>query len=169
MTQKQPYATVGRWGDVEIREYPEHTIAEVLVAGDFDAAGSKGFRPLFGYIQGGQVSMTAPVVQTPGEQGTEVAFVMPADRSLESLPTPGEGPVHLRVVPACTAAALRFSGSGNARDLERRGAQLRDALAGSPWVPVGTVRLARFNAPFIPAFLRHNEVVVDVTPAEAAG
>lgn len=169
MTEQQPYTAVGRWGDVEIREYPEHTVAEVVIGGDFDSAGNKGFRPLFGYIQGGKVSMTAPVVQTPGEQGNAVAFVMPADRSPDSLPTPGDGPVQLRVVPACTAAALRFSGSGNARDLERRGSQLRRALVGSPWVPVGPVRLARFNAPFIPPFLRHNEVVVDVEPAVATG
>jgi hypothetical protein len=31
------------------------------------------------------------------------------------------------------------------------------------------VRLARFNAPFVPPFLRHNEVVVDVEPRPADG
>ena len=34
---------------------------------------------------------------------------------------------------------------------------------------MGALRLARFNAPFIPPFLRHNEVVVDVEPAVATG
>lgn len=167
MTEQQPFTAVGRWGEVEIRRYPEHTVAEVVVDGDFDAAGNQGFRPLFGYIQGGRVAMTAPVVQTPGEQGNAVAFVMPADRSPESLPVPGDGRVQLRVVEASTVAVLRFSGWGNARDLRVRGEQLRQALSGSPWVPVGTVRLARFNAPFVPPFLRHNEVVVDVEPSRA--
>ncbi len=166
MTEQQEFTVVERLADVEIRSYPEHTLAEVVVDGDFDAAGSKGFRPLFGYIQGGKVAMTAPVLQTPGqdagEQGHAVAFVMPAGRSPESLPAPGDDRVRLRVVPARTAAALRFSGSGNARDLDRRGAQLLTGLAGTAWAPVGPVRLARFNAPFIPPFLRHNEVVVDV-------
>jgi hypothetical protein len=163
MTQQQRFEAVGRWGEVEIRRYPEHTIAEVVVDGDFDDAGNRGFRPLFGYIQG-QVAMTAPVVQTPGDQGHAVAFVMPEGRDLSTLPAPADPRVHLRAVPEHLAAALRFSGWGNASDLDRRGRQLLQSLADSPWRPVGTVRLARFNAPFIPPFLRHNEVVVDVEP-----
>lgn len=161
MTQQQPYEPIGRWGEVEIRRYPEHTIAEVVVDGDFDDAGNRGFRPLFSYIQG-QIAMTAPVVQTKGEDGHRVAFVMPQGRDLDTLPPPSDAQVHLRAVPQHVAAALRFSGWGNARDLDKRGRQLLAALADSPWQPVGPVRLARFNAPFIPPFLRHNEVVVDV-------
>jgi hypothetical protein len=168
VTQQQPYEPIGRWGDVEIRRYPEHAIAEVVVDGDFDEAGNRGFRPLFGYIQG-QIAMTAPVVQTPGEDGHRVAFVMPEGRDLNTLPPPADSRVHLRAVEQHIAAALRFSGWGNARDLETRGRQLLAALADSPWQPVGTVRLARFNAPFIPPFLRHNEVVVDVVERTAAG
>ncbi len=117
--------------------------------------------PLFGYIQG-QIAMTAPVVQTPCDEGHSVAFVMPAGRDLETLPAPNDPRVHLRTVPEQVAAALKFSGWGNAGDLDKRGRHLLNALENSPWQPVGTIRLARFNAPFIPPFLRHNEVVVDV-------
>lgn len=163
MTQQQPYEPIGRWGAAEIRRYPEHTIAEVVVDGEFDDAGNRGFRPLFGYIQG-QIAMTAPVVQTPGEAGHSVAFVMPEGRDLDTLPPPSDSRVHLRTVAEQVAAALKFSGWGNASDLDRRGRQLLAALEDSPWRPVGAVRLARFNAPFIPPFLRHNEVVVDVEP-----
>ncbi len=168
MTEQQPFSIIERLGGVEVRQYPQHTVAEVTVDGEFDGAGNRGFRPLFRYIQRGRVSMTAPVLQTRGDHAHEVAFVMPAGRSLESLPTPSESGVALRVVPATTAAALRFSGWGNADDLERRGSELRDVLSESRWVPVGPVRLARFNPPFIPPFLRHNEVVVDVEPAGEA-
>ena len=161
MTEQQPHEVIGRWGSVEIRRYPEHTIAEVLVDGEFDDAGNRGFRPLFGYIQG-QISMTAPVVQTPSSEGTAVSFVMPEGRTRDTLPEPADPQVQLREVVERTSAALRFSGWGNAADLKSRGTQLLDALANSPWQPVGPVRLARFNAPFVPPFLRHNEVVVDV-------
>jgi hypothetical protein len=163
MTQQQPYEALETWGDVEIRRYPTHTVAEVIVDGDFEDAGNRGFRPLFGYIQG-TVAMTAPVVATPGENGNRVAFVMPEDRDIDSLPAPTDDRVHLRTIPEQVAAALRFSGRGNASDLDKRGRQLLEALQDSPWQPVGPVRLARFNAPFIPPFLRHNEVVVDVQP-----
>lgn len=161
MTEQQPFEEVGRWGSIEIRHYPGHAIAEVVVAGDFDDAANRGFRSLFGYIQG-QVAMTAPVVQTRDSDSNRVAFVMPAGRGVDSLPTPADGRVQLREVAPHLAAALRFSGRGNGRDLESRGRQLLEALADSPWRPVGPVRLARFNAPFVPPFLRHNEVVVDV-------
>ena len=57
------------WGEVEIRRYPAHTLAKVVIDGVFDEAGNRGFRPLFGYIQG-QTAKTAPVGQTPGEAGT---------------------------------------------------------------------------------------------------
>jgi hypothetical protein len=113
--------------------------------------------------------MTAPVVQTPGPAGNAVAFVMPEGRTIQSLPEPADPAVHLRVIPEQTAAALRFSGWGNATDLRRRGEELLAGLEGSGWVAVGPVRLARFNAPFIPPFLRHNEVVVDVEPAAGSG
>lgn len=168
MTQHQPYKSLGWWGEVEIRRYPAHAIAEVVVDGNFDDAGNRGFRPLFGYIQG-QIAMTAPVVQTPGSAGHSVAFVMPADRDLDTLPPPTDPRVHLRAVREHVAAALRFSGWGNARDLDSRGRALLSALEDSPWQPVGTVRLARFNAPFVPPFLRHNEVVVDVEARRAQG
>jgi hypothetical protein len=168
VTQHQPYESIGRWGEVEVRRYPEHAVAEVIVDGDFDEAGNRGFRPLFGYIQG-QIAMTAPVVQTPGDQGHCVAFVMPEGRDLETLPVPTDSRVHLRSVGEQVAAALRFSGRGNARDLDERGRQLLSSLEGSPWRPIGPVRLARFNAPFIPPFLRHNEVVVDVEQRATGG
>ena len=168
MTQQQPYEPIGRWGEVEIRRYPAHTIAEVVVDGDFEDAGNRGFRPLFGYIQG-QIAMTAPVVATPGEDGHSVAFVMPAGRTLDTLPPPTDARVHLRAVPEQVAAALKFSGWGTAGDLDTRGRQLLGALEESPWQPVGPIRLARFNAPFIPPFLRHNEVVVNVTDRPTPG
>jgi hypothetical protein len=166
VTEQQPFEAVGRWGSIEIRRYPSHAIAEVVLDGDFDHAANRGFRALFGYIQG-QVAMTAPVVQTPERDRHRVAFVMPAGRQADSLPAPADSRVQLRDVPPHLAAALRFAGRGNARDLESRGRLLREALAASPWRPVGPVRLARFTAPFVPPLLRHNEVVVPVAERRA--
>jgi len=83
-----------------------------------------------------------------------VAFVMPAGRDLDTPPPPNDPRVHLRTVPQQVAAALKFSGWGNSGDLDKRGRQLLRALEGTPWQPVGPTRLARFNAPYIPPFLR---------------
>lgn len=70
MTEQQPYQVLRRYGDVELRSYPAHTVAEVDVTGSFDRAGTAAFRPLFSYISGNNlarrtVAMTAPVVQGP--------------------------------------------------------------------------------------------------------
>ena len=117
MTQQQPYEAIGRWGEVEIRRYPAHTIAEVVVDGDFDDAGNRGFRPLFGYIQG-RIAMTAPVVQTQGEDGHSVAFVMPAGRGLDTLPPPTDPRVHVRCRPGAGGGrpeVLRLGQRGRSR------------------------------------------------------
>lgn len=68
MTEQQPYQMVQKYADFEVRRYPEHLLAEVVVEGSFEEAGNKAFRYLFSYIGGEnrsskKVAMTAPVVQ----------------------------------------------------------------------------------------------------------
>lgn len=68
MTEQQPYRIVQKYADFEVRRYPEHLLAEVVVEGSFQEAGNKAFRYLFSYISGDnrsnrKVSMTAPVIQ----------------------------------------------------------------------------------------------------------
>jgi phosphatidylinositol alpha-1,6-mannosyltransferase len=49
MTEQQPYETMRSVGAVELRRYPEHVVAETEVSGDFEGAGNRAFRYLFGY------------------------------------------------------------------------------------------------------------------------
>lgn len=123
-----------------------------------------------------KVPMTAPVLQRGplpggpagdgnrgGEQGTyAVAFVLPAGMTADTAPVPTDPLVAVRTVPGSTAAALRFSGRGSGSAFATRNRVLQDAIRTAGMTPSGPPRFARFDPPFTPWFLRHNEVVQDV-------
>ena len=168
MTEQQPYDVVQRNSSFELRRYPEHLVAEVTVTAGFEDAGNKAFRYLFGYISGEKIAMTAPVVQQPGSEADEgadnyrIQFVLPAGLTLETAPAPADPAVRLRVVPPSTAAAIRFSGRWTESSFRMHLSELRQALDAAGLVVSGVPRFARFDPPYLPAFLRRNEVLLDV-------
>ena len=126
-TDEAPY-TVLKTDDIfELREYPPQILAEIIVDGDLEGAGSKAFRPLFRYISGdnksrGRIAMTAPVAQeqkgekismtAPVSQQSvkgkwAVSFMMPASYTMETLPIPDDPNITLRQVSARWVAAVR--------------------------------------------------------------
>ena len=189
MTEQQPYEVARTTPDFELRRYPVHVIAETVVRDvSFEDAGSRAFRFLFGYIQGentarqsiamtapvvqstsSRIAMTAPVVQQQGEDGFVVAFVLPATLTEASAPVPNRPEVTLRTVPARLVAALRFSGRWTQAAWESHRAALVASVAAAGLTTLGEARFARFDPPYTPWFLRHNEVLVDVaeTPDRA--
>ncbi|MCX6497643.1 MAG: heme-binding protein [Arthrobacter sp.] len=115
-----------------------------------------------------KLAMTAPVLQSgplpesAGPADFVVAFVLPAGMTAETAPAPANPDVKIRAVPGSLAAALRFSGSGTGTAFGRRNDGLQAALTLAGLTAVGPPRFARFDPPFKPWFLRHNEVVQDV-------
>lgn len=169
MTEEQAYEVLAEYPEFELRRYPEHLVAETEVGGPFELAGNLAFPRLARYIGGHnrtsrKVAMTAPVVQqqAPDSRRFVVGFVMPADVSTQDLPDPSDSAVRTRLVPAETAAALRFSGRWSRSSYEKRTAQLLGALEMAGLSVVGEPRYARFDPPWTPWFLRRNEVVVPV-------
>lgn len=185
MTEQQPYEVVSSYDDFEVRRYPEHVLAEVVVDGEFEDAGNRAFRSLFAYISGENVSrttvsmtapvvqdgpstkieMTAPVVQQPGsgaENSHRVGFVLPAGLTEDTAPRPTSPDVHLRTVAESTVAAIRYRGRWTEEGYTKHLAELRAAMAGVGLAETGGPRFARFDPPFKPPFLRHNEVLLDV-------
>lgn len=169
MTEQQPYEVAGEHPGFELRRYPAHHVAETVVSGPFERAGNAAFRSLFRYITGRNgpgvsIAMTAPVVQEAGE-GTDqfvVAFVMPQRYSQDPPPAPADPGVRVRQVPASLVAAARFSGRWSQRSYGQHADRLlRDVTAAGLSVD-GPIRFARFDPPWTPWFLRHNEVLVPV-------
>ena len=166
MTEKQQYRVVKQFADFELRHYPEHAVIEVQTHGDFMLAGNRGFRPLVSYIsgynvQGKKFAMTAPVLQQESyEDVYVVSFVLPANATHEDLPQPKDGEVTTRVVPARYVAARRFGGGWAEGRFMGEGETLLAAVEASGLKPSGEVFWARFDPPWKPGFLKHNEALI---------
>ena len=159
------YSVVASDGDIEIRKYEPHLLASVRVAGDFEEAGSKAFRPLFKFITGentsdAKIAMTAPVIQTSDANEWLISFVMPREYDLESLPVPESAVVEVSSQPEIVMAAMEYSGGWSKKRYLKHEALMMQALASGSYKSCGEPRRARHNAPFTPWFLRKNEILV---------
>ena len=163
MTEQQKYILVKKLENLEIRKYQKCTMATVEINADYEAAGSIGFRPLVTYISQNNIAMTAPVLQQKTESDSWlVSFVMPDGMELRDLPIPRNQRVTLRTIHTHTAAALGFSGMTTESKLHEKEAELRTAIANSQLKPTGPMRIARFDPPWKPGFMRHNEVIIPI-------
>lgn len=184
MTEQQRYGVLARFPDFELRRYPAHLVAEVEVESSFADAGNQAFGVLVAFISGrnstrGRVAMTAPVVQEQastriamtspvvqefsGEPGRQVVgFVMPAEFTLDTLPMPSDPRIKVREITTQVAAATTFTGRWTERLYQEQLAHLRSAVAMASLEISGPPRFARFDPPWTPWFLRHNEVVLPV-------
>ena len=190
MTERQGYDVLTRFPGFELRRYPEHLVAEVEVDSSFSDAGNQAFGLLVAFISGrnstrGKVAMTAPVLQEQastriamtspviqeggGQPGRQVvAFVMPAEFTVDTLPTPSDPRIRVREVPAQLAAARAFTGRWSEQIYQEQLAQLHGAVSQAGLEMTGQPRFARFDPPWTPWFLRHNEVVQPVTADQVA-
>ncbi len=169
MTERQPHDLIQKFDSFELRRYPRHVLVEVITRGPFMQAGSMGFRPLVNYISGRNAeskkfAMTAPVLQTPNQADDEhrIAFVLPAGVSIKDVPAPTDGYVTTRVVEEHKVAAVVFGGGWNETKSKALGAQLREDVLAAGLKPVGEVYYARFDPPWKPGFLKHNEALLDL-------
>ncbi|MEZ4413700.1 MAG: heme-binding protein [Gemmatimonadales bacterium] len=181
--EEAAYTVVQRDGAFELRDYAPQVVAETIVAGDLEGAGTKAFRPLFRYISGQnrpgvKLAMTAPVSQEPARQkipmtapvgqepvpgGWAVSFMMPTAFTLETLPEPADPAVRLRQVPARRVAAVRYTGVWSEKSYRRHKASLESWIRENGWTVAGAAVWARYNAPFTPWFLRRNEILIPVS------
>jgi hypothetical protein len=168
MTEHQHYSLVRTFDGFELRRYPECAFVQVRVDGEFNRAGNRGFRPLFNYITGdnasaAKFSMTSPVIQQEtADQGNVISFVLPEGTDRAAIPAPRNSQVTTTVVAAHTAAAARFRGGWSESLFRKKGSELLRMVAAADMETVGDVSYARFDPPWMPGPLRHNEVLVTV-------
>lgn len=170
----------------EIRQYHGYIVAEVTVSGNYRESINKGFGKVANYIFGNNTSsdsiaMTAPVLHEKEKTSEKIAmtapvlhekdevagnytigFVMPGEFTMETLPKPNNPEVRLREVPSKKIAAIRFRGYAPERAVERKTAQLLEALKNDNVMASGEPYVAQYHPPWTPPFLRRNEVLVEV-------
>jgi len=181
-TEEAKYAVLEKDGHFELRQYEPCIVAETLVEGDFDEVGNAGFRRLFRYISGDnqakipismtssvvqemrseKISMTAPVTQQKTGNYWSIAFVMPAEYTMDTLPIPTDAKVTLRSIPARLVAVITYSGTWSESRYEEHKAMLDMMMSKRKLKTAGEYIYARYNPPFTLWFLRRNEVLVPV-------
>ena len=180
--EKAKYEVVESKGDFELRQYSPQIVAETIVEGEFDEVGNEGFRILVAYIKGNNrksqsISMTAPVSQealsekipmtapvTQERKGGKwrITFLMPSTYTLKTLPEPLDKRVKLRKTKARLMAALKYSGTWSMQRFEEKEALLMGMIKERSLTQIGVPIWARYNPPFMPWFLRRNEVLIPV-------
>jgi hypothetical protein len=185
--EKPSYTVVSEGAGYEIRQYDAYIVAETTVTNE-DHWGSlnEGFVPVADYIFGNntsstKISMTVPVIRDTAPDGekidmttpvlrevgqgasTTVAFVMPSQYTLETLPTPNNEAVRLREVPARTVAVRTFSWYATAERIETQTGKLRASLTADGYSFRDGELFAAYNPPLTVPFLRQYEVMVELT------
>jgi hypothetical protein len=182
--EEPSYNALATDGNFELRKYSSYIKAETYVDGAFEKVGSEGFRRLVDYIGGKNrkkesISMTAPVTQKPAsekiamtapvsqarENGRwRIAFVMPSAYTMETLPTPDDDRIALREEKAKTVAVIRYSGTWGKKRYEENLKKLTGWIYTKGWTITGEPIWARYNPPFMPWFMRRNEILIPVKP-----
>lgn len=180
--EEPSHSVMSAEGNFELRKYSAYIVAETYVEGDFETVGSEGFRRLADYIGGKNkkkesISMTAPVSQKPAsekiamtapvsqyrENGQwRIAFMMPSAYTMETLPTPDDDRIVLREEDVKMVAAIRYSGTWGKERYERHATKLMAWISKKGWKMTGTPVWARYNPPFMPWFMRKNEILIPV-------
>jgi hypothetical protein len=178
------YQVVDRAEPFEVRAYAGYVVAETFVEGDFDRVGNEGFRRLFGYISGDnrgsqkiamtapveqqsastRIAMTAPVEQQQAGGRWRIAFVLPKSYDLDSAPRPTDERVSIAAMGPRRVAVVRYSGTWSEDRYAEQLAALRAFMAERKLVAAGEPVFARYDPPFMPWFLRRNEIQIPLRP-----
>ena len=179
-----PYTVLEQSGEFALREYPTYIVAETYVEGPFEQVGSEGFRRLAAYINGEnrkkqsiamtapvnqevlseKIAMTAPVNQEKSADTWRITFVMPEKYSLDTLPEPIDPRVSIKQDPGRLMATVRYSGTWSRKRYEENKKRLQAWMKERGFKQTGEPVWARYDPPFMPWFLRRNEVLIPVDP-----
>lgn len=181
MTETPNYSVIEKRNDIELRLYPAYIKAEVSI-GDtsYQKAVFKGFGILADYIFGNnikteKIAMTSPVqvsqsqkiamtkpVTIRGDGNYTVAFIMPSEFSLDTLPKPKNEAVQFSSMPTHTMAVIRYAGYFQGTKINKAKQRLKTWLEKEGIETSGDFIVAGYNPPWVPWFLARNEIMVEV-------
>lgn len=179
MTETPDYSVLRKVKNIELRLYPAYIKAEVsIVETNYRNAVFKGFNLLANYIFGNnikteKITMTTPVqisqsqkiamtkpVTVSGDGNYKVAFIMPSEFTLDTLPIPKNSSIQFSSVPLHTMAVIRYSGYFQEAKISKAKQRLSVWLEEEGLEPEGDFIIAGYNPPWVPGFLARNEVMI---------
>ncbi len=166
MSDQPKYDVIKRQGSFEIRHYQSFMMVE---ASDQNLESYQGFRLAFDFIQGDnernqKIAMTVPVVNQLNEKGVQTtAFVMPTQMTYDDVPQPLNPNLQKVIMPERLCAAYKFSSNPKMPEIRTFEKALRLWIEQEGYSINGGLQLARYNPPFIPGFLKRNELWFEVT------
>ena len=172
--ERPSYNVVVKEDGLEIRDYASAIVVETQVfASRRDAAG-EAFRSLFNYISGNntaslEIPMTAPVAQTPAGRGPDgvsgkwaIRFFLPSNYSVENIPQPLQQGINIVTLEAQRFASVSFKGTQNDKKVAKYTTQLREFISQKGYEVSGEPVYAFYDPPFVPWFLRDNEILLPI-------
>jgi hypothetical protein len=170
--EEPKYEVVGKNAAYEIRLYGDRIVVRTL-----SGETSSGFRKLFGYISGANMSqakvamtvpvsqsekmdMTTPVTEQTTTSGSYMRFYLPAQYTMATAPVPTDPAVELSVDRGGKFAVLQFSGRSSDGAFAKQAKVLKEALVKDGVSFEDLPIRATYNAPFTPGFMRRNEIML---------
>jgi hypothetical protein len=190
--EEPSYKVISKSDTFELRQYAPMLVAETLVDGDMDEAGSTGFRKIADYIFGNnqvqagtsstKIAMTAPVTMEPQSQKIamtapvalipmenmgaskqwRVHFVMPSQYTMNTIPKPKNADVKLREIPGKLFAVNSFTGFNTQSRIQVKTDELNAWIGQKKLKVLGQTQLARYDPPWTLPVFRRNEVMIEV-------
>jgi hypothetical protein len=184
-TEEPEFTVLFQEENLEIREYEPRIIAHVKANGDFDDASSKGFKMLADFIFGNntinnsskkismtapvsasisskKISMTAPVIAENNNNEWSIAFVMPKEFTMETLPVPNNQNIEITGLPKEKFAVVVFSGLVRESSYNKKVNLLNEFIKKKKLTPLSSIQIARYNPPWTLPFFRRNELMVKI-------
>jgi hypothetical protein len=166
MANEEPdYIVLKKESEIEIRQYKNFLTASIDMEGDRKEAIGKGFRSLFQYISGENknketISMTIPVMQkSSGNNKWNISFVVPKKFDLKNVPQPENLNIQIKNNLNLKVIAITFSGLFSDGNIEENETKLRNYIKERGIKIEEPAIFAGYNAPWIPWFLKRNEVM----------
>ena len=156
------YKLLEKHGNMEVREYKSFFLASTKTSKD--PTQNSGFGNVFNYISGQnerqeKISMTTPVITSYEDDKLVTGFFVPSKFDRNSIPKPSSSNVFIEEVSSGTFVAIRFSGNWNEKNFDRHDLELKNFMKEKNIQALGKRMILRYQPPFIPSFLRKNEIL----------
>jgi hypothetical protein len=164
--ERPHYQVLEKNKEFEIRHYDAFSTSMVQ---ESKIRGYSGFGELFRYISGDNetsqpIAMTVPVFSERGETSS-MEFVIPKEIAASGIPKPNNPNVSIRHYEPHTMAVIRHRGRLTNEVITTMEQQLRESIKQYGYTINGTLRIAQYDGPYVPVFLRTSEVLLPIEKA----